>query len=417
MRTHSWMILPLFVMACEPEIEGEETACAATSGNICTYLGIPGVAQFTAEELPPAETATYLPMDGLIGPDGLFYFIDFNNHRIRRVDDDGLVRTIAGSGFLGDGPQGDALYFAFNHPTDMMFHPDRPNELWVAAWHNSRINVVDLDGGDARYECATGARDFGGDGGDAKAGFLDLPASIVFDEDKNLYVSDQANQAIRKVSSADNTISTIAGKIEERVIGTDPVSGAEIRDTKGWPGYAGDDGPATEARFHASVGQAADPSSRIAYFDREVYIADTENNMIRAIDLDSGLVRRVAGKVETRAVPQQDGTTLDVTKGWPGYAGDGGDALDAVFSGPRDLEIAADGTIYVADTHNHCVRKIDTSGVVSTVAGVCGEQGFDGDGGPATEALMNEVYGIELAADGTLYIADAYNHVFRIVYP
>jgi hypothetical protein len=397
-----------------------EPTCDETPGSICTWLGIPSVAMFASEGLNRLESATYLPLDGLYGPDGKFYFIDFNNHRIRRVESDDTVHTIAGSGFLGDGPQGPAATFAFNHPTDLAFHPLDDTKLYVAAWHNSRVNIVDLVTGNASFGAATGARSYGGDNGPASAAALDLPASVAFEDDGTYYVMDQANQLIRKVDPA-LTITTYAGIVETRNIDDDGNPDTPNVDrTKGWPGYAGDGGPALQARFHASVGQAADPSSRIALHNGWLYIADTENHLIRRIDLASGNIERFAGAVSEGSWDHDfNVSTPEIveTKGWPGTAGDGGDRLDAEFNGPRDLEVDDVGNVFIADTGNHCVRKIDTTGVVSTVAGQCGTPGFSGDFGPATDALLYKPYGVTLTPDGGLLIADTGNQVFRKVYP
>jgi glucose/arabinose dehydrogenase len=97
-------------------------------------------------------------------------------------------------------------------------------------------------------------------------------------------------------------------------------------------------------------------------------------------------------------------------------AGEAGDALDARFNRPRDVAVGRDGSIFVADTFNDCVRKIDHHGEISTVAGICGDRGMAGDGGPATEALLNQPYGVALDAEGNLYIADTHNHKIRVVY-
>jgi sugar lactone lactonase YvrE len=429
-RNYSALVLLLAASACTPTEEDPiEPAlpCDDASGNICTWIGIPQTAIFAAEGLNRLEAATYLPQDGVFGPDGRFYFIDFNNHRIRRVEADDTVTTVAGSGFLGDGivgadglpGEGPALDFAFNHPTDLAFHPLDDTKLYVSAWHNSRINVIDLVTGTATFECGTGARSFGGDGGPALTAALDLPASLVFEPDGQFYIMDQANQLIRHVD-LDHVITTYAGIIETRQTGTNPDTGAPINKTAGWPGYAGDGGPVTEARFFASVGQAADPSSRIAIADRDLYIADTENHVIRRIDLDADTIHLFAGKIETRTgdndgMPATPETTD--TRGWPGYEGDGGDALEARFNGPRDVEVGPDGSVYVADTMNHCVRKIAPDGVVSTIAGQCGVPGFAGDGAPATEALLYRPFGLEIAPDGAILIADTGNQVFRRVSP
>lgn len=421
----------LSAVACqrddEPPPPGVDP-CSGGSGTLCTWLGVPEVAMLAAEGTHRLEANSYLPQDGVYDDQGRFLFIDFNNHRLRRVELDDTVTTFAGTGFLGDGvvvggaplPEGPALDFAFNHPTDLALDPSDPERLFVAAWHNSRITEIGLHEDPAenvaRFHCGTGARSFGGDGGPALAAKLDLPASIAFDEDGVMYVMDQANQVIRSILP-DGTISTYAGLVEARDV-TDPVSGVVTTLTKGWPGYEGDGGPVELARFHASVGQAADPSSRIAVADGFLYVADTDNHVIRVIDLEAGTIDRLAGRVETRtgdfdANPTTPETTE--TRGFPGYAD--GAAFDAAFSGPRDLEVDADGNVFVADTGNHCVRRIAPDGEVSTVAGVCGEPGFDGDDGPATEAHLYKPYGVELTPDGGLMIADSGNQVFRKLWP
>ena len=101
------------------------------------------------------------------------------------------------------------------------------------------------------------------------------------------------------------------------------------------------------------------------------------------------------------------------TGGSLGFSGDGGDALAAQFNGPHDVAIAPDGTLYVADTDNHCIRRIRPDGVIETAAGVCGESGYAGDGGPADEALLHSPFGVAVAPDGAVIVADTFNHVLR----
>lgn len=363
----------LGLVACE----GELADCKEASGTLCVFAGQPEVAMLSYDGEPARGNPLYLPQDMALGADGSAYLLDFNNHRIRKVAPDGLVQTIAGTGFLGDGPQGPALGAAFNHPTDLAFMPDDPNQLVVAAWHNSRIVIVDLARGEMRYHCGTGARSFSGDGGPALEAALDLPSSVAFDDEGALYISDQANQIVRRVDP-EGTITTIAGRQRE-------------------PGYSGDGGPALEAQLHASVGQAADPSSRLTVHDGTLYLADTDNHVIRAIDLASGVISLVAGAPEE-----------------PGFAD--GPAESARFDSPRDVEVGPDGALYVADTDNHCVRRI-ADGEVTTVIGVCGEAGSGRENKLATESLLHRPYGIELAADGRIFVADTHNHVFRVAYP
>jgi hypothetical protein len=163
------------------------------------------------------------------------------------------------------------------------------------------------------------------------------------------------------------------------------------------PGYGGDEGAAMDLRMGQPFGQSADPAGRIVFDPAgNLYFADTGNHIIRKIDT-AGVVRRVAGQ------PMQAGT-----------GGDGGLALSASLDNPVDLALGPDGTLYLTDVYNHCVRAIATDQTISTVAGVCGESGYDGDGGLATEAHLKRPYGIELAG-GVLYIADTGNHAIRAV--
>lgn len=362
-----------------------------------TFAGIAGVQQFGPEGTPATESALNLVIDVTIAPNGDVYVLDFNNHRIRKVDANGIVQTVTGTGMLGDGildengdgTEGPAMQVAWNHPTNAVFAPGDPENLWIAAWHNSRINRLNLTESYLYFEAGTGGRSFSGDGGPAREAVLDLPSSVSFDADGNLYVSDQANQIIRRIDP-DGIIETIAGTQREF-------------------GYAGDGGPASEAKFHGHVGQAADPSNRLLVHDRLLYLADTRNQLIRVIDLDTGIIDRVAGIFE-------DNGETDILRagGVLAYGGDGGDPLEARFANPRDIAIGPDGELYIADTENHCVRVIQ-DGIIDTFAGTCGVAGNDAEGVPPREALLHTPYGIEVDAQGNVYIADTYNHAVRIV--
>jgi hypothetical protein len=168
------------------------------------------------------------------------------------------------------------------------------------------------------------------------------------------------------------------------------------------PGYGGDEEPADTMRIAQPFGQSADPAGRIVFdADGNLYFADTSNALIRMIDTD-GVVHRVAGVAPVDGVAQS------------GYDGDGGPALEARLSNPVDLAISDDGTLYVTDVYNHCVRAIAPDGTIDTVVGVCGEQGYEGDGGPAGEALLKRPYGVELDGD-VLRISDTGNNAIRSV--
>lgn len=349
-------------------------ACDRASGVICRYAG-DGEQALGRDDIPAVESSAYLPQDITFGPDGGGYFEDWSNHRIRRVDPDGTVTTIAGLAFIGDGPEGPAETASLNHPTHIVFGPD--DNLYFAAWHNSRVNMIDMQTQMMTFVAGDGSRSFGGDGGDARVAQLDLPVGVAFDAAGILYISDMANWRIRTVDH-DGIIQTYAGT--------------------GEPGYGGDGGPALEAQFKSASGQSAPPASRIIIHDEILYLADTENHRIRSIDLTTGIVDTFAGSGEA------------------GTSGDGGPATEARLFGPTDIAMGLDGELYIADTENSCIRVVDANGIMDTFAGICGVPGRDGDNGPARDASLNKPYGVSLDAEGNVYVGDTYNNTIRVIY-
>jgi sugar lactone lactonase YvrE len=355
-------------------------ACVASIGAICTVAGT-GIAGDGADDQSALETRLYLPQDVTVGPDGRLYIVDWNNHRIRVRRDDGTLHIVAGIGELGpmsDDPSTGRL----NHPTQLTFNA--AGNMVIAAWHNSRIKTMDPATGDLLDVCGTGVRGFAGDGGPAATAVLNLPVAVVFDGAGNMFISDQANDRIRKVDAVTQTISTIAG------VGPclDPTACPPL----------GDGGPATSASIALPQGQSALPAGRIDIDAAgNLYLADTQNFRVRKIDTAGGI------------------TTIAGNGQW-GATGDGGPATDATLNGLADVAVGPDG-IYIADTDNDCVRLVKGDGTIATVAGVCGSGGFAGDGGPATAALLDRPGGIALGPDGLLYVADTHNQRIRVVYP
>lgn len=388
----------------------------ADSGEIITIAGT-GVAGFSGESRPAIEANLYLPMDIIEGPDGRLYVVDFNNQRIRVIGDDGRIQTVAGTGNYGTAEPGPAREADLTHPTHVAF--DELGRMVIAVLSTSKIVRVDLTTGQLEHMCGTGDRDYTGDDGPAAEARFDRPAAVAHDAAGNLYVMDQFNQVIRKVDGS-GTITRFAGQCVIENMPHGPCMPGEtpaacegsnkrsctVDDDPEYgcgpfalctPGFAGDGDPALEARLGQFTSSNAPPAGRMV-FDAggNMYFADSYNHRIRRIDTD-GVITTVAG----------DGTR--------GYAGDGGPASQAQLDRPVDLELAGDGTLYVADTGNSCVRAIAPDGIIRTVAGRCGQRGFDGELGPATEALLDRPYGIALDRDGNLYIADTHNHRIRMV--
>lgn len=204
-----------------------------------------------------------------------------------------------------------------------------------------------------------------GDDGPAIQARLLEPTGVAVDGDGNFYITDTGNQRVRKVDT-NGIITTFAGS--------------------GKRGYAGDGGPALEAQFNCPAGIAIDEE------DGSVYVADKCNNRIRKVDTN-GIITTFAGSGERG--PFADDTAI----------GDGGPAADARLRLPTGLAFDAAGNLYITDPGNHRIRKVDTQGIITTVAG-SGERSFSGDEGPAEEAQLSAPSGFEIDVDGNLYIAD-----------
>ncbi len=376
------------LLGCGGDPKPAPYTCPAKSGTICTIAGT-GIAGDGDDGLLPLETMIYSPADIAFTPDGALTIVDWNNHRIRAVQADGRLKVVAGVGELGSGLAADDVTDRLNHPTDVTFDPQ--GRMVIAAWHNSRVKRVDLTTGVIENIAGTGMRGFGGDDGPAATAILNLPVSVVFDPDGNLFVCDQANQRIRKIDVG-GTITTCAGS--------------------GTRGYDGDGGPALDARFNLPVGQQGHPAAHIARDAAgNIFLADTNNSVIRRID-PAGVISTVAGS---------------------GKAGSGGEAVPATTAGllrPVDIAVAPDGALFIADTENNCVRVV-RDGIISTVAGICGacigavtdfcpckpsDAVCLGDGGPPGLARLNRPSGVALDGDGNLYVADTLDHRIRIVY-
>jgi DNA-binding beta-propeller fold protein YncE len=368
---------------------GGDDACPEESGTACVWAGT-GERGFN-KDTPTAhrlDSQLYFPHDLTFGPDGRGYILDYNNHRIRRVEANDALITVVGTDYEGDGapqmqdrlplcnPEGAiGTTVAMNHPTDAVFGPD--GLLYIAAWHNNKIRVYD-PATDIVTTLAGDGYGFAGDGGPGCMALFNQPDSVVVAPDGTIYTIDQRNVRIRVIAPEGNrTITTIAGD--------------------GTIGDTGDGGPALEATFGFEIGTTPRPSGALVLDGRTLYIADSLNHRIRRIDLDTGVIDCIAGTPE------------------PGYSGDGGPALEAQLNFPVDMELGPDGRLYVADRYNHAVRAIDlTTGIIDTVVGNGAKCSLTSeacaDGLAARDMRLNEPYGIEFDLAGNLYVADSHNH-------
>lgn len=389
-RSCTLLVIPaLFgLLGCPPgefptdsgDLAGE--ACdESVIGNVCSYVGTPQ-AGMNGDGLDRRESWLYFPIDIEFSEFGPPILHDWNNHRLRIIEDDDTLRTIMGTSFVGDGPADLSDRAApgalgttinLNHPTDGVYLPD--GSYIDASWHTHKLRKYDPSTG-LVYVLSGDAPGYAGDDGLAPAAY-NQPKGIVYDESREAaYILDMRNARIRRLELVDGTVSTIAGN--------------------GAKGFAGDDGPALDAMFAFPSGANPRPGGGLALDGDLLYVADTENNRIRCVDLASGKVSTVVGTGEA------------------GFSGDGGPAVAAQLSFPMDLEVEG-GTLWIADTDNQRVRAVDlATGLIRTVAGN-GEIGDWGDDGPALDAALFTPMGVEIDLEGNLYIADSFNHRIRRV--
>ncbi len=338
-------------------------------GTITTVAGN-GAAAFAGDGGPAAAASLNNPVFVAFAPDGSFYIADFGNHRVRRVDSQGAITTVAGNGVVGfSGDGGPAVNASLNDPTGVAV--DSAGDLYIADAANDRIRKVDSNGMITTV-VGTGAGGFAGDGGPATAAMLDCPTRIAFDGFDNLFIADQCNHRIRKVDT-NGIITTVAGA------GT---AGAAFG------GFSGDGGPATAAQFKHPTAVTVDAGGNI-------YITDQLNSRIRRVNR-AGTVTTVAGT------------------GAASYSGDGGPATSAALSTPGAVAVDAAGILYIADNVNNRIRRVGADGIITTVVGN-GMASSTGDGGPASAATVNNPFGISFDAQGNLFIAESgANRIRRI---
>jgi DNA-binding beta-propeller fold protein YncE len=186
----------------------EDSGCDQNiAGNVCTIAGSTENG-YAGDDGPALEALLSLPQDTLTASDGTVYLLDWNNHRIRKIEN-GVIRHVAGRGELG-GTLDDPANSDFNHPTGMLFTPGE-DRMVVSAWHNSKIRTLDLATNEIVDTCGDGRRAYFGDNGPALSASLDLPSSIAWDAQRNLVIMDQANQVIRVIDGAQN-IQTLYGR-------------------------------------------------------------------------------------------------------------------------------------------------------------------------------------------------------------
>lgn len=299
------------------------------------------------------------------------YFSDPPNNVVRQLNlTTGQVSLVAGNGlanYFGDA--GLAIYASLNGPQGLAF--DSSGNLYIADSKNNVVRVIYPNGIINTY-AGNGTAATAGDGGAALSANLNLPFGVAADTSGNVYIAERSGQVVRKVTS-NGTITTVAGT--------------------GSPGppAAESDPNALNETLNSPQGLAWDPLLGT------LLIVDSNNNRIRRL-YSNGTLTTVAGSATS------------------GSSGDGGPATSATLRIPSAVTEDASGNLYIADTGNQRIRRVDTTGVITTVAGN-GKAGYNGDGSPATAYWLNGPAGVAAASGCTVGIADTLNQSIRQLTP
>jgi sugar lactone lactonase YvrE len=275
------------------------------------------------------------------------------------------VSIVAGTGepgYSGDGSL--ALEARLNNPFDLAFAPDR--SLVFSDTFNHRIRRIDAASGIVATICGTGAKGFSGDGDLAVHAQLNQPYGVAIDRSGRVFFADRLNRRVRVIDAA-GIVSTLAG------------DGSGV--------YSGDGGPGPRAGLVEPNGLALSPDQS------QLFIADVAGHRVRVVDLAVGTIETFAGTGEAR------------------HHGDGGPAAEAAVFGARAVRFAPDGSLYVMERQGSCIRRVQ-DGIIETVAGT-GTRGYSGDGGDARSAVFDAPKEMAVDHEGNIFVVDTENHAIR----
>ena len=331
------------------------------NGMITTVAGT-GISGFSGDGGPARQAMISFPTGVWVDGQGNILLTDDANNRIRRIDRQGIITTVAGNGTAGySGDGGPALDASFNFPYCVA--TDRAGNIYIGDQLNNVIRKIDTAGIVSTF-AGNGTAGFSGDGGPANQASLNFPYAVLPDNQGNLYIGDFTNNRVRKVDR-NHVITTFAGN--------------------GSTGCVGDGGPATSASIGGARGMLISGGSLL--------IATGGCGKIRSVDLTTNIIGTLAGSSG-------------------GYDGDGKPAGLTKFSGPSSPLLDGQGNLVVVDRGNDRVRMLDPgTHTFKTIAG-----GFIGDGGPGPQSALNLPLGINFDSAGNLYIADEFDNRVRVVH-
>ncbi|HXN64110.1 MAG TPA: choice-of-anchor D domain-containing protein [Candidatus Acidoferrales bacterium] len=340
------------------------------SGGTLTVFAGNGVMGYSGDGGLASNAELSLPSGLAVDSSGDVYIALAGSNVVREVvASTGDIKTVAGNGtagYTGDG--GSPTNAELKAPQGLAL--DSAGDLFIADTGNNVIREVPSSGATIQTVAGNGTAGYAGDGAAATGAELSAPVSVFVDPSGNLFIADRGNNVIREVVAATKAIKTVAGN--------------------GTAGASGDGGAATQAELNAPSGVALDGAGNI-------YISDTNNNIVRKVTVANGNIQTIAGN------------------GIGGYSGDGGAAIYAELNAPKGLYVDSSGNVFIADSANSLIRElVAVNGTIHSFAGN-GTLGLSGDGSSPIDASLNLPTGVALDGVGDIYIADSKNNVIREV--